>query len=99
MKVGLFFAAVSALLMCTAVEAAEIKVLSTRATEELYSELVPQFERASGHKVTTTFTGTLDVQKRIAAGESYDIVIMVDTAIDDFIRSGVRIVNPWDADG
>jgi molybdate transport system substrate-binding protein len=88
MKIGLFFAALGAVLICTAVEAAEIKVLSTRATEELYRELAPQFERASGHKVTTTFTGTLDVQKRIAAGEQYDVVIMVDTAIDDFIKSG-----------
>ena len=69
-------------------EAAEIKVLSTRATEELYRELVPQFERASGHNVATTFTGTLDLQKRIAAGEAYDVVIAIDSAIDDFIKSG-----------
>ena len=38
----------------------EIRVLSTQATEEAYRELVPQFEKASGHKVTTVFTGTLD---------------------------------------
>ena len=87
MKIGLF-TVVGALLLCGIVEAAEIKVLSTRATEELYRELVPQFETASGHKVTTTFTGTQDVQKRIAAGETYDVVIMVDTAIDGYIRSG-----------
>src|SRR5450631_2712486 len=68
--------------------AAEIKVLSTQATEEAYKELVPQFEKASGHKVTTIFTGTLDVQKRIAAGETYDLIIMAGPAIDDFIKAG-----------
>ena len=68
--------------------AAEIKVLSTQATEQAYRELAPQFERASGHKVTTIFTGTLDVQKRIAAGESYDIILMAGPAIDDFIKAG-----------
>jgi len=68
--------------------AAEIKVLSTQATEEAYRELVPLFEQASGHKVTTIFTGTLDVQKRIAAGETYDLIIMAGPAIDDFIKSG-----------
>jgi molybdate transport system substrate-binding protein len=40
--------------------AAEIRVLSTQATEEAYRELVPEFEKTTGHKVTTTFTGTLD---------------------------------------
>jgi molybdate transport system substrate-binding protein len=80
MKIGWLFAVASTLLFCGMVEAAEIKVLSTRATEEFYRELVPQFENASGHKVTTTFTGTLDLQKRIAAGETYDVIIMVNTA-------------------
>lgn len=82
------FALASAVLTWGTVEAAEIKVISTRATEELYRELVPQFEKSSGHKVTTTFTGTAEVQRRIESGERYDVIIMVDTAIDDYIRSG-----------
>ncbi len=91
MRIGSLFAVASALLAYGAVQAAELKVISTRATEELYRELVPRFEMASGHKVTTVFTGTLELQKRIAAGEAYDVVIMVDSAIDDYIRSG-RVV-------
>jgi molybdate transport system substrate-binding protein len=71
--------------------AVEIKVLSTQATEEAYRELAPQFEKASGHKVTTIFTGTLDLQKRIAAGETYDLIIMAGPAIDDFIKSGTVV--------
>src|SRR5712691_11901127 len=68
--------------------AAEIKVLSTQATEEAYRELVPQFEKASGHKVTTVFTGTLDANKRLAAGESYDLLIMSGPSIDQHIKGG-----------
>jgi molybdate transport system substrate-binding protein len=68
--------------------AAEIKVLSTQATEGTYRELVPQFEKATGHKVTTIFSGTLDVQKRLAAGESYDMIIMAAPAIDAQIKAG-----------
>jgi molybdate transport system substrate-binding protein len=83
-----FIIAAATLLFSGAVGAAEIKVLSTQATEEAYRELVPLFEQASGHKVTTIFTGTLDVQKRIAAGEGYDLIIMAGPAIDDFIKSG-----------
>jgi molybdate transport system substrate-binding protein len=69
-------------------QAADIKVLSTQATEEAYKELVPQFETASGNKVATVFTGTLDAQKRLAAGETYDLVIMADGAIDEQIKLG-----------
>jgi len=80
--------AASALLMSGLANAAEIKVLSTQATEEAYKELIPQFEKASGHKVSTVFTGTLDVQKRVAAGEVYDMLIMASGAIDDYVKSG-----------
>ena len=80
--------AAAALVFSGAAGAAEIKVLSTQATEDAYRELVPLFEQASGHKVTTIFTGTLDVRKRIAAGEAYDLIIMAGPAIDDFIKSG-----------
>ena len=59
---------------------------STQATEEAYRELVPQFEKASGHKVTTVFTGTLDANKRLAAGETYDLLIMSGPSIDELIK-------------
>jgi molybdate transport system substrate-binding protein len=73
--------------------AAEIKVLSTQATQEAYLELVAQFEKASGHKVTTTFTGTLNVQKRLASGEPYDLIIMASPAIDEQIKLGKAVAN------
>ena len=89
MQFNIIFAAVSlAVLLPGVAGAVEIRVLSTQAPEQAYRELAPQFEKASGHTVTTVFTGTLDVQKRIAAGEAYDLIIMAGPAIDDFIKSG-----------
>jgi molybdate transport system substrate-binding protein len=49
---------------------------------------VPQFEKATGHKVATVFTGTLDAQKRLANGESYDMLIMSGPSIDTQIKAG-----------
>ncbi len=49
---------------------------------------MPQFEQASGHKVTTIFTGTLDANKRLAAGETYDLLIMSSASIDEQIKGG-----------
>ena len=87
MKTALSIAA-TALLLSGAAGAAEIKVLSTQATEEAYKELVPQFEKASSHKVTTVFTGTLDALKRLGNGEAYDLLIMARQQIDELSQSG-----------
>jgi molybdate transport system substrate-binding protein len=76
------------MLLSSLAGAAEIKVLSTQATEEAYRELVPQFEKASGHKVTTVFTGTLDANKRLATGEVYDLLIMSGPSIEEHIKAG-----------
>jgi len=83
--------AAGALLLAGFANAAEIRVGSTQATEEAYKELIPQFEKASGHKVTTVFTGTLDLQKRVAGGEKYDLLIMAGPAIDDYIKAGTVV--------
>jgi molybdate transport system substrate-binding protein len=87
MKSALSIAA-AAFLLSGVAGAAEIKVLSTQATEEAYKELVPQFEKASGHKVTTVFTGTLDALKRLSNGETYDLLIMARQQIDELSQSG-----------
>jgi molybdate transport system substrate-binding protein len=67
----------------------EIKVLSSIATREAYNELVPQFERANGHTISTTWAGTVDIMKRMAApGEVHDLVIISSTELDQLIRQG-----------
>jgi molybdate transport system substrate-binding protein len=88
MKKSFIIATAATLWVPTLTDAAEIKVLSTQATEEAYRELVPQFEKATGHKVTTVFTGTLGAQKRLADGENYDMIIMSAPSIDAQIKVG-----------
>src|SRR3954465_263212 len=84
----LVIATTGLLLLSGWAHSADIKVLSTQATEQAYKELVPQFEKATGHRVTTVFTGTLDADKRLAAGESYDMLIMSSGSIDGHIKDG-----------
>jgi molybdate transport system substrate-binding protein len=67
---------------------AEIKVLSSIATKEAYLELAPQFENTSGHKVSTTWAGTTAIMQRMAAGETYDLVMISSTELDELIRQG-----------
>lgn len=67
---------------------AEITVLSTQGTAEAYRELVPMFEAATGHKVITSFTGTVDAEKRLAAGEVCDLLIISAPSMDAQIKAG-----------
>jgi molybdate transport system substrate-binding protein len=69
-------------------QTSEIRVLSSLAIREAYLELVPEFEKASGHRVATTWTGTVDIRKRMAAGEIYDLVIMTRDGIEALTGEG-----------
>jgi molybdate transport system substrate-binding protein len=68
--------------------AAEIRVLSSNAIKEAYLELAPQFEKQSGDKVTTTWAPTVDIMKRMSAGETFDLVIMSADGIEKLIADG-----------
>ncbi len=67
---------------------AEIKVLSSIATKEAYLELVPQFESATSHQVSTTWAGTTAIMQRMAAGECYDLIIISSTELEELITQG-----------
>lgn len=66
----------------------EIKVMQTAAFKAAYETLVPGFEKASGHKVTTLWTPSVEMMKRLKGGEGVDVAIMSGTAIDELIKHG-----------
>jgi molybdate transport system substrate-binding protein len=88
MKAKLALAAACGLLLSGAVQAAELKVLGSGAVKEAYAELIPQFEKASGHKVAITWAGTVDIKKKVAAGEAFDVIIVAAPEMDIFIKDG-----------
>lgn len=83
-----FAAAAAVLVLGTGAQAADITVMSSAAVKEVYLDLVPQFEKASGHKVNTLWVGGLDVEKRIRAGEVVDLVILARKPIDALTQEG-----------
>jgi len=52
--------------------AAEVKVFSTFAARAIMEDLVPKFEKASGHKVTSSIANTGGILKRIQDGDISD---------------------------
>lgn len=91
MTLRFFAAATASLFLSYAASAAEIKVLASGATKEVYLDLIPQFEQRSGNKAVTTWSGTADIKKRIAAGEVYDVVVAAAPDIDSFIQQGKMV--------
>ncbi len=88
MRAKLVAALAAGLWLAQAATAAELKVLASGAVKDAYLELVPDFEKASGNKVATTWAGTVDIKKRIAAGEVFDLVIVAAPEVDAFITGG-----------
>jgi molybdate transport system substrate-binding protein len=67
---------------------AEIHAMSSAAIKAAYLELVPQFERASGHTVATKWIPGVDLLQRVKEGESSDLVFMQAKDLDELIRCG-----------
>ena len=83
----------SASLLSGAASAAEICVMISGGLTAAYKVLVPEFERATGHKVLTAYgpsmgTTTNAIPVRLERGEPADVLIMVGYALDNLAKEG-----------
>ena len=65
-----------------------LKGISSMATRALLKELCAAYEKDHGIKVQMEAVGGVDAAKRVAAGESFDVVILGSDAIDKLIAAG-----------
>src|SRR5213593_2952234 len=84
---------ITSVLLAAVAAADEIKVVTSGAFTAAYLELVPQFERASGHKVVTAFGPSMGsspgaIPNRLQRGEPIDVVILAASALDGLIDDG-----------
>jgi molybdate transport system substrate-binding protein len=88
MRMSLGITSLIAVMLATMANAAEITVIGSPGFREAYNDLVPGFEKATGHRVKTEWGGVVDVAKRVAAGEVADIVLLPVAQIDDLLKQG-----------
>jgi molybdate transport system substrate-binding protein len=93
MRLGLIaFIAQTSLIMVLSqgitANAGEIKVLSTHAALEVLSELGPQFERSTGHKLSFSYDPANIIKRQIEGGSAFDIAIVTRGVIDDLTKQG-----------
>jgi len=54
----------------------EIRVFSGGAPQAALRHLAPEFERATGHRLEFTFQLVTDIQRKLAAGEKADVILL-----------------------
>lgn len=85
---GLAFAVCALLPMVVPAEAAEIRMISAMALHATWLELMPQYEKASGDKVTILWSPGLEVARKVESGEKADIAVLAAAGVDDLISKG-----------
>jgi molybdate transport system substrate-binding protein len=63
--------------------------MASAAFKEAYLELVPEFERATGHKVVTIWAPSVQMMTRLKGGETVDLVILSAAALDEIVKAGI----------
>jgi molybdate transport system substrate-binding protein len=86
--VAALLAGLSATTMGHTAYAAEIKVLSAGAMRGVVDTLLPEFEKATGHKVTVDNATAGVLAKRIEDGEAFDVAVITATVVDGLLAKG-----------
>ena len=76
------------LMLSGTAQAAEITVLSGGAIEPGLNAAAAAFQKETGHTVKLTYNTTPQIQKRVGAGETFDVVIAPPAAIKGFAAAG-----------
>jgi len=66
----------------------DITVMSGGAPKEALCVLIPQFEKATGHRVHLTVVLVSSLRQRILGGESPDVVLLPRPAIENLLAAG-----------
>ncbi len=84
------FAVVAALLLtqAAAASAAEIKVYSTIGVKGVLEDLIPKFEKQTGHKLNVTWSTAALLTKRVRAGEQADALILIKGDVANLLKDG-----------
>ena len=69
-------------------QSAEIRVFSSAAPRGVFRDLVPDFQRATGHRVLINYEFAADLKRRIEAGDPFDVAILPPDMADDLMRRG-----------
>jgi molybdate transport system substrate-binding protein len=65
-----------ALLLATYTQGAEVTLIAPGGIRDAVEQLIPSFEKKTGHKVKATFSSGLGTKEQVAKGEAFDVPIL-----------------------
>jgi molybdate transport system substrate-binding protein len=65
-----------------------MKLVSSVGVRPVLEELIPQFEKSSGHKVEILFGTAVQQKAKVDAGESFDLLILNPPQVEDLVKAG-----------
>jgi molybdate transport system substrate-binding protein len=87
-RFGFLIGAAMGLASMTTASAADLKVLTTGAFKQVVMALVPEFEKATGHKVIVDNGTVGQLTQRVDGGEGFDVLVLSPKGLDDFTKQG-----------
>src|SRR5437016_9215183 len=72
-----------AFVYATAAQGANVKILTAGAMKAVVIELVPQFEKETGHKAVVDNDTAGGLAKRIEGGEAFDVAVITPGVLND----------------
>lgn len=85
-------ATIAGIIVVPGAHASDINVFVTNAVRRPYDILVPQFERASGHKVVNQYGLPPELIQKMEAAEPFDVMIL-SYDVEDLVKQGKLAAN------
>jgi len=76
------FVLVAVFLVSGAASAADIKLMTTGAFRPVAQDVIPNFEKQTGNKVTMVSDTAGGLMRRLSAGETFDVLVLTSDGID-----------------
>ena len=67
---------------------ATLKILGAGPVKRGITQLAAQFEKDTSHRVSVEFTGAPTVRERVLAGETVDVAVVPQSAMEEFVAQG-----------
>ncbi len=77
-----------ALALSTGASAADIRLLTTGAFKPIALDIIPGFQKQTGHRVIVQNDTAGGIVRRLNAGEAFDVVVLTEQALEKMVGTG-----------
>src|SRR5438552_18413533 len=88
MKTSALLLCVTCTALCGGADGSEIQLLSAASMQTVFKEVIPDFERASGHRIAVRYSTMGAITERVMNGEEADLVVSSPASVAKLVAEG-----------